>query len=449
MIDIISNEGELINAFCVDAYHALVLEGELTLNMHHLVWISGVSWDGNPGPDRLMASAMTRHASIVWVDPPVSPLTSARRRFGAVSALRPVITAVNDRVIRLTPAAFPGLSRPVIRLTTAPLVCAQVRWVLRRTGIRPIAVVATHLEEVLGMWGDGVVNVLWGTDDYVSGAGLMGLSASRLRILERRALARADVVGAISLQLAERWAALGAKPVLIPNGCYLTGGSIDKLPPAVRDLPTPVVGLVGQLNERIDLDLLNGIADAGFSLLMVGPRDPRWEQQRFAALIARPRVHYTGPVAMKAVGSYLAAINVGVAPYRDSPFNRASFPLKTLEYLGAGRPAVSIDLPAARWLREDLARSDQAAFAEQILTLAGSPEEFIAALRRVAGDPSSPASASSGPDRTGLGPSIADHCKAFAERHSWSRRAEAFAAAIGLPVAICEGTGSLPAGRDL
>jgi teichuronic acid biosynthesis glycosyltransferase TuaH len=426
----------------------LFWRAELTLDTRHLVWISGVSWDGNPGPDRLMASAMTRHTNILWVDPPVSPLTSAARRFGAALTLKPVMTTVNDRVIRLTPAAFPGLSRPVIRLTTATLVRAQVRWALRRMGILPFGVVATHLEEVLGGWGDGVINVLWGTDDYVSGAGLMGLSARRLRSLERRALARADVVGAISLQLAERWAALGAKPVLIPNGCSVTRGSIDKLPPAVRDLSAPVVGLVGQLNERIDLDLLNGIADAGFSLLVVGPRDPRWEPQRFAALIARPRVHYTGPVPMEAVPAYLAAIDVGIAPYRDSPFNRASFPLKTLEYLGAGRPAVNTDLPAARWLCEDLARSDQAAFAEQILLLAGGPAEFIAALRRVAGDPSSPASAKGESEQTGAVPSIAERCRTFAERHTWSRRAEAFATAIGLSVTAYERTNPTLAGED-
>jgi teichuronic acid biosynthesis glycosyltransferase TuaH len=306
-------------------------------------------------------------------------------------------------------------------------------------------VVATHLDDVLGRWGDGVVNVLWGTDDYVAGAGLMGLSVRRQRILERRALARADVVVAISLQLADRWAALGAEPVLIPNGCHMVGGSINTLPSAARDLPAPVIGLIGQLNARIDLDLLNGIADAGFSLLVVGPRDPWWEPQRFAALIARPRVHYTGPVPMEAVPSYLAVIDVGIAPYVDSAFNRASFPIKTLEYLGAGRPAVSTDLPAARWLRDDLARSDQAAFAEQILALPGSRAEFIAAVRRMAGDPSSPTSTGREPDQKGLGPSISERCRAFAERHTWSRRAEAFATAIGLPAAVCDHNKTSPA----
>jgi teichuronic acid biosynthesis glycosyltransferase TuaH len=404
----------------------------LTPVNRHLVWMAAVSWDGIRGTDWHMARAMTRHARILWVDPPISPITPATRRAGVPRTFKPVISPVDERVTRVTPVALPGMSRPVMRVTTAPLVHAQVRWAVRRLGIMPFAVVASHLDTALGRWGDIVVNVLYGTDDYVAGARLAGLSADRLRNLEQRSLAGADVVIAVSPQLADKWAALGAEPVVIPNGCHLARGSLDGLPSAVRDLPSPVVGLVGQLSERIDLDILNGIVDAGYSLLVVGPADQRWEPQRFPALIARPRVHYAGCVPMEAVPSYLAATDIGITPYAHSPFNRASFPLKTLEYLGAGRSVVSTDLPAARLLRDDLARSSQAAFGDQILALAASPADFVAAVRRMVGDPGRPAAAESRHVPANRSLDIADHCRAFAERHSWSSRADSFAAVIGL-----------------
>ena len=143
------------------------------------------------------------------------------------------------------------------------------------------------------------------------------------------------------------------------------------------------MGLVGQLTERIDVRLLEAVADAGFSLLLVGPYDPRWEPERFAALIARPNVRYTGRVPASEVPSYLAAMDVGLTPYADTPFNQASFPLKTLEYFGAGLPVVSTDLPGSRWLRDDLARSDPAA-ASQLMALASDGTGFAAAVRRLA-----------------------------------------------------------------
>ena len=62
-------------------------------------------------------------------------------------------------------------------------------------------------------------------------------------------------------------------------------------------------------------------------------------------------------------------------PYRDTPFNRGSFPLKTLEYLAAGRAVVATDLPAIRWLNTDLisVATTPAAFADHVARLASEP----------------------------------------------------------------------------
>ncbi len=277
--------------------------------------------------------------------------------------------------------------------TTGPLVRAQIRWALRRTGIEPFAVLSTTLEDVLGRWGGGVVSALHGTDDYVAGAELMRISASRLRVQERRAVDRADVVTALSPLLAGRWSALRGAPVpLIPNGLHASESQHASLAPGTSgDLPRPVVGLVGRLNARIDMDLIEAIADAGFSLLVVGPHDLRWEPQRFTTLTARPRVKYVGRVTQDEVPAYIAATDIGITPYVDNPFNRASFPLKTLDYISAGRQAVSTALPAARWLLDDLTRSCHEALPNRILALADDHAAFVDALRYIAGDPGKPA----------------------------------------------------------
>lgn len=394
--------------------------------------MAGVSWDGIRGTDRHLVTAMTRHVRILWVDPPISPATPNAKRNGRKRSFGPSLSAIDHRITRLTPVALPGLSRLGVRATTSALVRRQVKWATHRLGIRPFAVVATHIDDVLGYWGRDVVNVLYGTDDYVAGARLMGLSVRYQRKQERRALARADVVAAVSSRLVQRWQELGAEPALIPNGCWPTDTQAAQVPPDVQDLPRPVVGLIGQLSERIDLDVLDAVADSGLSLLIVGPLDPRWEHQRFAEFIERSQVHYVGPVPADMVPSYLAAIDVGITPYGDTPFNRASFPLKTLEYLGAGRPVVSADLPAARWLRADLAKSEQFGSADQILALAQDGAEFSDAIRRIVADePYSMPAGYSGPSRD-RDQARADKCAAFAATHSWSRRADAFASAIGL-----------------
>jgi teichuronic acid biosynthesis glycosyltransferase TuaH len=395
-----------------------------------LIWMSGQLWGGVAGTHKNMATAMAAYARILWVDPPVSPLTTVARRHDAARTVRPVLAEVTDRITRLTPVALPGLSRLGVRATTPALVRAQVRWAVRRLGIRPSAVVMAYLGDLLGGWGDSVINVLYGTDDYVAGADLMGMSAGYLRARERRALARADIVTAITSQLAHRWSGLGASPIIIPNGCWPANGPVSPAPPEVADLPRPIVALVGQLSDRIDIDVLNEIADAGFSLLLVGPCDPRWEPQKFHELTCRPRVRYVGAVPSASVRSYLAAADIGITPYCDTQFNRASFPLKTLEYLGSGLPVVTTDLPAARWLRDDLTSEMPEDIADQILVLAAGRADFVAAVRYMVAERSV---ANADRDLGGSGPlGPSPRCIAFAERHSWARRAEILASAIGV-----------------
>lgn len=376
-----------------------------------VVFCAGTSWDGVPGSDRHLATALTRHTRVLWVDPPVSVATPARYRHGQRRRIGPALRQQDPRLSRLTPVAAPGLSRPGVRQTTWPLVRAQIGWALRRLRVRPHAVVAASLDDVLGGWGKDVRAVLYGTDDYVAGAELMGCSPLRLLRDERRALRRADVVVAVSPSLRDRWAGMGADPVLIPNGVDVAAYARVEdapLPPDV-DLPQPVAGLVGQLSARIDIGLVEAVAAAGVSVLLVGPHDSTWEPQRFAALVARPNVAWVGRQPFDALPSYLRLMSVGITPYRDTAFNRASFPLKTLEYLAAGLPVVSTDLPALRWLDTDLVRvaGEPGGFAKAVLAAVGERRDAAQVERR----------------------------RAFAAAHSWQRRAEDMARALGLAVA--------------
>jgi teichuronic acid biosynthesis glycosyltransferase TuaH len=255
--------------------------------------------------------------------------------------------------------------------------------------------------------------VLYGTDDWVAGAELMGQQAARLRKQEHRAVASADLVLAVTPELADRWRALGANPTLLPNGCDPDAyAAVDTVPPAdlPAGFPMPVAGVIGQLNDRLDADLLAAVADAGLGLLLVGPRDPGWLPDRWDSLVARPNVHHAGAVPFAELPRWLARMDVGLTPYTDTAFNRASFPLKTLEYLAAGRPVVGSDLPATRGLaresRDVIAVAGAQAFAGRVMAVADLSREPQDVRRR----------------------------QAVARRHSWSSRATRLAGLLGLPV---------------
>ena len=189
---------------------------------------------------------------------------------------------------------------------------------------------------------------------------------------------------------------------MFPNGCNpQIYGDLSKVrPSATIHLPDPVAGVVGQFNARLDIDCLEAVAATGASLLLVGPRYDRDSDfsRRFNRLILRPNVQWIDRRPIDEMPSYMAALKVGLTPYSNNEFNRASFPLKTLEYLSAGIAVVSTELPATKMLDQEL------------LSVAGSPTAFAAATC----------------DALTQAPSHAAirQRQEYAQRHSWDARAE-------------------------
>ena len=155
--------------------------------------------------------------------------------------------------------------------------------------------------------------------------------------------------------VADNWRNLGHRVNLVPFGADTeTFEGIEKIEPAADvHLVRPIAGLIGQLNDRVDVNLLEAVADRGRSVLLVGPWKGGDMPIQWVALLRRSNVQWVGPKASTELPQYLRAMSVGLVPYTLSAFNLGCFPLKTLEYLAAGLPVVSTGLPASRWLNTE------------------------------------------------------------------------------------------------
>jgi teichuronic acid biosynthesis glycosyltransferase TuaH len=356
-------------------------------------------YDSTKVADQHLAERLCQLAPVLYVDPPMSRLTAARRPDAAAALNGPRLRVLRPGLARLTPVVQPFPSRPGLAGMTSALTRRHLRHAATRLGGRVRAVVSGWPQyPVFGSCGEQV-SVYWAQDDFVGGAALLGLNAAQLDTRERRVAARADLLVAANPVVSATWHQRGLQPVLIPFGADADAyREIERAPlPDDARLPGPVAGFVGRINDRTDLSLLEDIADRGRSLLLVGPKDPAFEPGRFEALVRRNNVRWVGERPFDALPGYLRAINVGVVPYRDSPFNRGSFPLKALEYLAAGRAVVSTDLPAIRWLATDL------------VTVAADPGSFGDQVDRLLAEPRTPA--------------MVARRQEFAARHSWTRRA--------------------------
>jgi len=163
-----------------------------------------------------------------------------------------------------------------------------------------------------------------------------------MRACQDELLARADVVftGGRSIH-AGVLGRSSAPPHLFPSGV-----EPEHFAPARRRRvrhDRPVAGYVGVIDERIDLELVGGLAErlAGWDVEMVGPVfkiEPE-------TLPRAPNLRYPGMQPYDRLPEVLAGFDVAVMPFALNEATRSISPTKTLEYLAAGLPVVSTRVP--------------------------------------------------------------------------------------------------------
>ncbi|GIW40270.1 MAG: glycosyl transferase [Candidatus Binatia bacterium] len=236
--------------------------------------------------------------------------------------------------------------------------------------------------------------------------------------IESSLLAGADLVLVTTTALAEYAHARGAsrrKIRLLPCGAPARMLSAGKVRPRRRGEEF-VVGFLGSLKPWHGVDLLVRAfrrlvsLDGRYRLLVVGDGPLRAEVEKLRSLAPlRDKVRIVGPVPHFRVLSYLAKMDVGLAPYPPLPSFYFS-PLKVWEYAAAGVPIVATasgDLPSQF-------PHKQAA----LLHPPGSVKKIVEHVELLRKNPE-------------LAVRLARRARRVARRHTWDRHAARFESLLG------------------
>ncbi len=193
--------------------------------------------------------------------------------------------------------------------------------------------------------------------------GTVGRWRERFDVAEHALVVRSDVVIVPQAGLAGRFQSWGADVRVVPHGVDLFSSS--HVPRTGRE-EDAVVGFVGTLDYRLDIDMLERIARARprWTLRLHGPRAEGFDPKSLHDL---DNVKI-GPVVPYAdLGTTLSSFDAGMLPYCDDAFYRGMSPVKNLEFLAAGLPVVARPSPALE------------PFAD-LVRFASSPETFVTQL---------------------------------------------------------------------
>lgn len=155
----------------------------------------------------------------------------------------------------------------------------------------------------------------------------------------------AEVVFAASPGLVQRLSPCNDTIVLLPNGVndrMFTRSGLT-VPTQLAQLPSPILGRVGDINNRMDLEPLIQAAKAHpeWTFLLMGRVTSTVQDQ----LKPYPNIRMTGPVHPVELPDYLYACDVLFDLFHQQSKGSDVIPSRMYEYLASGKPIVTMIEP--------------------------------------------------------------------------------------------------------
>ncbi len=179
-----------------------------------------------------------------------------------------------------------------------------------------------------------------------------------------QAVGSADVVIATSEKLYSMALGINPNTYLVPNGCefdyfFQASNGAFPIPADIADIPKPIIGYTGVIASWLDLELIDRLAQefSDCSIVMVGPL------YNISDVPRRPNIHYLGFKPYEQLAAYEQAFDVGIVPFKLSSMVESVNPIKMWEYMAAGLPIVTTNIPeAAKYPEAIMCSQDEAAF---------------------------------------------------------------------------------------
>lgn len=325
--------------------------------------ILALGWESWQSPPQCslaeLLAVLARDQTVAWVDPQPEwselSLRDYLRRLTRPPAVR--LTPEKVRVFEsppLPPIGFrflPACWRT--RWTLAVMRCAKWAWglwlrhALAREGLRPDLLIVTEPFDLslAGRLGERLA-VYYVYDETSMVAGMAAFREA-LQRAEERGMPRAALV--FTSSMAQHARRVGQHPRVIP---LLNAISAERfacrgaVPPDLAFIPRPRLLVCGQVDFRLDAQLLAELAErrADWSIVLLG-RIRATGRSAHDRLRRFPNIHFLGHRDPSQLGNYQAACNIGLIPFVIGEATRAMRPLRLLGYFASGLPVVSVPLP--------------------------------------------------------------------------------------------------------
>jgi glycosyltransferase involved in cell wall biosynthesis len=317
--------------------------------------VFSTDWEGDPLSKMHIMRILSKENRVLWVNSignraPKANAHDLKRIGNKLKRFTEGMRQVEPNLFVLSPLAIPYYGSEAVRAANRVLLRAQVKRAMRKLGFtRPISwSFLPASAPVSGTLGEEFV-VYHCVDEFSAFSDTNGRHIAQM---EEVLLRKADLVITSAERLRENKAKVNPETALVLHGTdfrhFVKACEPETLVPAdIAHLPRPIIGFFGLIADWVDLDAIAACAKAypQGSVVMLGKVAPDADVSRLKAL---PNVHFLGRKPYAELPNYCKAFDVALMPFVTNELTLNANPLKVREYLAAGLPVVSSDLPEVR-----------------------------------------------------------------------------------------------------
>ncbi|MCX6740920.1 MAG: glycosyltransferase [Candidatus Parcubacteria bacterium] len=164
---------------------------------------------------------------------------------------------------------------------------------------------------------------------------------------------KADLIFTVAESLVDFFKSLGRveDTYWAPNGVDAEhfARASEAAPKDISKIPHPIVGYLGTIQNRVDADLLEHLAqnNPDKSLVLIGPTWPeflKWLRPvapEIKRLKKYPNVYFLGRKSYQEAPSYIKQFDVAIIPHKLDKFIQFTHSMKLFDYLACGKPVVT------------------------------------------------------------------------------------------------------------
>lgn len=342
-------------------------------------------WTGDPLSKTHLMRVLARDNRILWVNAIANrmPTTSSKdvsRILKKLGSFMEPVREVEANIFVLNPLAVPAYGSKAMVAVNGIFLARQVRRAMRKLGFADVVNIVFNPAAgmVTGKLGETQL-IYYCVDEYTAFTGV----SDGLREIEEGLFRKADLVVVSAKRLFDSKSSFNKNTHIIRHGTdwnhFRTAIDGDlEIPADIARLPRPIIGFHGLLADWVDYKLIKKVAErfASGSVLLIGKTSVDAEQ-KIKTIAGVKNIHLLGRKPYSELPAYCKAFDVALNPFEISELTLAANPLKVREYLAAGLPVVSTDIPEVRVLPGCLVGIDHEDFITKIEQALSEPKPRI------------------------------------------------------------------------